>query len=150
MNKILALLLVTLCAVAQAQPVYRCENGRGDLSYQDKPCTPPPEASNIDDTRQQGIQQTLDVYKPPLGLKTTLKPLNDPKATEYSDNNRRCQNALRITELCGKFAGDFSCDARGFHHESAADVSVFKSVSAGKISDYNIGQCALRAANGGF
>jgi hypothetical protein len=36
------------------------------------------------------------------------------QAAHYAENRQRCQAALRVAELCGKFAGKFSCDEKGF------------------------------------
>src|SRR5580765_2159855 len=39
---------------------------------------------------------------------------NAQQAAHYAENRQRCEAALRIAEQCGKFAGKFSCDEKGF------------------------------------
>jgi hypothetical protein len=42
------------------------------------------------------------------------KLAEDRDAARYADNRLRCATALRVAALCGKHAGTFYCDAKGF------------------------------------
>jgi len=47
-------------------------------------------------------------------VRHNLRLASDRNEVQYAENRRRCQAALRVAELCGKFAGTFSCDDKGF------------------------------------
>jgi hypothetical protein len=62
----------------------------------------------------------------------------------YAGNRRRCQAALEVAELCGKFAGTFYCNERGFQHialEATARPALNRSAR------HKMERCALDAAD---
>lgn len=66
------------------------------------------------------------------------------KELQYDENRRRCQEALQVAELCGKFAGTFYCDEKGFQ-PIAPDLAI-KPVAMDNISRYRMERCALDVA----
>lgn len=51
-----------------------------------------------------------------IGMRVSARvnTLDASKAAQYAENRERCQAALRIAEQCGRFAGAFYCDEKGF------------------------------------
>lgn len=178
----LSFLLAALIADADAQPVYRCDDGLGHVAYQDKLCLEQNARSsearlqpvnvssrmsagevasyqlpvsgerdgNYYQRKQRRQQETIRARAETLRLQTLLVPSEDPRTVERADNQRRCQNALRIAALCGRPASTFSCDENGFHRGAATEVSL-SDVAVAKGADlYTSEQCSLRAANGGY
>ena len=48
------------------------------------------------------------------GLEARQRVVGDRQALQHAENRRRCESALRAAAACGKVAGTFYCDARGF------------------------------------
>lgn len=55
---------------------------------------------------------------------------------------------MQVAELCGKFAGTFSCNEKGFRLESGMEVSAAKPTVISNGSAFKIEQCALQASKG--
>lgn len=162
-----ALLLTIFSATVYAQPVYRCEGGSGQIVFQDRACTEQPaQATTLDvaifeardygqggwtdeQRRQRRIQAKDEGRAETLRVRMLQKPANDRKAAEYAENHLRCQNAMRIAALCGKFAGKFSCDEKGFRPEPVRDISAPRPGVVDNGSAFKMDQCALQAARGG-
>jgi hypothetical protein len=68
---------------------------------------------------------------------------NAEQAAHYAANRQRCQAALRIAKLCGKFAGRFSCDEKGFKEPEA---TARKPPALDAASTYRMERCAADAA----
>lgn len=160
------LLLTIFSATVYAQPVYRCETGPGQIAYQDQPCAEPAQATTADvaifeardygqggwsdeQRRQRRIQARSEARTETMRVRMLQKPANDRKAAEYAENHLRCQNAMRIAALCGKFAGRFSCDEKGFRPEPVRDISAPRLDVVDNGSAFKMEQCALQAAKGG-
>ena len=79
-----------------------------------------------------------------LRVQQNLKIASDRDAARYADNHRRCQAALQVAKLCGKFAGTFYCDDKGFQ-PIAADAAP-KPVAMDNAARYRMERCALDAA----
>lgn len=179
MKYALALSLTVFGAVANAQPIHRCEYSPGHVVYQDKLCMEPSAIDNAAQTQMsEPVTTHLSLDKPSFTspedghsswsrqqrkkhLQTMVKtrtetlhqlpqPLNDLKTAEYADNHRRCEKAMRVAAICGKFSGGFSCDEKGFRHEPITEDIAIKSAAMDNGNVFMIEQCALRAANGGF
>jgi hypothetical protein len=71
---------------------------------------------------------------------------NDRKEVQYAENRGRCQAALRVADLCGKFAGTFYCDARGFRPIAANAAALPVVMDNGTRN--RMEHCALAAATG--
>ena len=132
------LMLAAFSVVAYAQPIYRCGGDHGHIALQDRPCTERRDARNVaqahDETSSRRIFQKIS---------------GDRRITQYATNQRRCQNAMRIAALCGKFAGMFSCDEKGFRHEESTPVGALKPAAINHGSAFKMEQCALQATTGG-
>lgn len=70
-----------------------------------------------------------------------LKVSNDRQAARYAENRQRCQTALKVAELCGKFAGKFSCDEKGFK-----PISGGAAIKPVVLDTYKMELCAVQAA----
>lgn len=79
-----------------------------------------------------------------LRVQQLLRIANQRKEVQYAESRRRCQAALQVAQLCGKFAGTFYCDEKGFQ-PVAADAAV-KSVAMDSGSRFAMERCALDAA----
>lgn len=47
-------------------------------------------------------------------LQLLLQTLNIQRDAEYAASRARCENAMRIAAICGKYSGRFYCDDKGF------------------------------------
>ena len=79
-----------------------------------------------------------------LRVKQIQRIASDRNEAQYAENRRRCQAALQVAELCGKYAGTFYCDEKGFQ-PIAADPAVKPAVLDNR-SRYQMERCALDAA----
>lgn len=141
-------LLLTACGgVANAQPVYRCEVGFGQVAYQDSPCTQPPE-DNDTGYYARPLRVRFETHAEASRVQVALKHLNDHKTDQYAENRRSCEAAARIAALCGNFGRRFSCDEKGFRPESVTQAKAAKVAGIDDRNAYKIEQCALRAAMG--
>ncbi len=92
MKRLLAALLATACVAAYAQE-------RDD-------------AGAFDEKHVQ--EKHLERIAIGVRVQQNLRVARDRDEARYAENRRRCLAALQVAELCGKFAGTFSCDAKGF------------------------------------
>lgn len=157
------LLLMVASATAHAQPVYRCDDGLANVAYQDTPCdtgtaaprdpnAPIPslfelEAASPGDweigfASPRRTQAKQEGHAIALRVQERQKPLDERNAARHAQNRERCETALRIAERCGKNAGTFYCDARGF--QPVAPEA--RPILAGKVDKYQMERCALEAA----
>jgi len=77
-------------------------------------------------------------------MQQNLQAASDRDEVRYADNRRRCQAALEVAELCGKFAGTFYCNERGFQPmvpEATARPALNSSAR------HKMERCALDAAD---
>jgi hypothetical protein len=79
-----------------------------------------------------------------MRVQQNLKIASDRKEGQYAQNRRRCQAALQVAELCGKFAGTFYCDEKGFQ-PIAAGASA-RAVAMDNVGRHKMERCALDAA----
>jgi len=93
---------------------------------------------------QHAQEKRLEQIAIGLRVQQHLKIAHARKETRYAENRRRCQAALQVAERCGKFAGTFYCDDKGFQ-PITADVTV-KPVTMDNVSRYKMERCALDAA----
>ena len=77
-----------------------------------------------------------------LRVQRNLGISRDRDEARYAENRRRCQTALRVAELCGKFAGTFFCDEKGFQPITVL-VKQARTDNGGR---YKMARCALEAA----
>lgn len=164
MKFLLAPPLLAFCTLAFAQPYYRCDNGSGVLVLQDRPCvqmtqgSPGGSAASYDlamAERQIGLEQLQAQQRAQEAaadklesqrIRQLLKGSGERRSAQHGENRRRCETALRVAELCGKFAGRFSCDDQGFRLLPGAVAT--GEFAGGERQDYMVNQCALRAAMG--
>ena len=97
---------------------------------------------------QRRIKAKIAAKAETLRVNTLLKHYDDHKAAEYAANNRRCQNALQVASLCGKFAGRFSCDEKGFRPIAGTDSNTSRRPIMSNDNTFKMTQCALQATNG--
>ncbi len=104
------------------------------------------------DQRQRNLrrlQSKIEGHALALRAQTQVQSLNDRKAVQYAENQRRCQNAMQVAALCGKFAGRFYCDGKGFRKAITQDSSLKRPViSNGYQSAFKMEQCAKQAMKG--
>ena len=79
-----------------------------------------------------------------MRVQQNLKIESERKEAQYAENRRRCRAALQVAELCGKFAGTFYCDEKGFQ-PVAADASV-KPAVIGNVDRFKMERCPQDAA----
>lgn len=126
MKRLFAVLLMAFSAVAQGQQA-------------------PDDAQGTDPFGEEHAQEKrMEQIAIGLRVQQNLRIASDRKEAEYAQNRRRCQAALQVAELCGKYAGTFYCDEKGFQ-PIAADASV-KPVVMDNVSRYKMERCALDAA----
>lgn len=75
-----------------------------------------------------------------------LKAQREGKALEYAGNRHRCQDAMRISALCGKFAGMFFCDDQGFRPIPQTERGARRMPALSNDQAFTMEQCALQAA----
>ncbi len=164
---ILGCLLLSLPAAAQT--TYRCQSSIGQFTFQDRPCprvadadaprTPrsstgfdaqPTGGSDWSQQQRRYLQQRAraESAASALRVKSHLKSQTDRQAAGHATSQRNCVDALQIARLCGKFAGQFSCDDRGFVRESLADRRLRGSTASDGLGAHDIDRCALQAASG--
>lgn len=129
MKRLLAILLATAGIAAHAQEAPDNPQGSG---Y----------AGPFDEKHVQ--QKRLDQIAIGLRVQRNLRIEADRKEVQYAENRRRCQAALRVAELCGKFAGTFYCDAKGFR--SIAPALAARPKAMDHDARYKMQRCTLDAA----
>lgn len=166
MKTTLALLLTVFSATTYPGSIYRCDDSAGGMTFRDQACDQEPvdpgtsqspatqaespvvsddAIAHSDRQRQQRRRQAKrEAPAEALRVRLLLESSDDIQETGYAENRARCQNALQIAELCGKDAGLFSCDAKGFRHSSIAP----KGAEIDNGARFKIEQCALQARKG--
>jgi hypothetical protein len=129
MRRHLAILLTASCVVAHAQEAPDYPQGSG---Y----------AGSFDEKHAR--EKQLEQIAIGVRVQQILKVASDRHEVQYAENRRRCQAALKVAELCGKFAGTFYCDEKGFQ-PIAPDLAV-KPAILDNGSRYKMERCALDAA----
>ena len=123
MKYTLALLLLGSSSAAFAQPIHRCVDHQGQLSFQSNACPniearlasfEPSERQIARDHREQA---RVDSHAEHQRMQTLLEASDVANAELDANNQRRCLGALRAAKMCGRFAGMFSCGKHGFQHE---------------------------------
>lgn len=82
-------------------------------------------------------------------LELLQKPFRDRQAVGHAGNLRRCENAMRVAALCGKHAGMFFCDEKGFRPAPVTPTNILRRVTLSNGEAFNMEQCALQAMKGG-
>lgn len=82
-----------------------------------------------------------------LRVERNLTIARERNEVRYAENRSRCQAALRVAELCGKFSGTFSCNEHGFQPIPAGRA--VKPPARDDASRYRMQRCALDAARHG-
>lgn len=93
-------------------------------------------------TEQHVQAKRLERIAMGLRAQQNLRIARGRQEIRYAENRRRCQQALRVAELCGKFAGTFYCDEKGF--EPVAPGFARPAVLDSR-SRYKMDRCALDA-----
>lgn len=171
MTQYALLLFATMFAwEAQAQTLYRCQSSIGQFSFQDRPCPTATVAGAVlgaqtnsypsarhngtgDWSRAQSVQRQrrtqTESDASASRVKAHLKSESDHRDAGHAASQRNCRGAMQIAALCGKFAGMFSCDSRGFVRESSKQPALLADRSMGKpASAFTMQRCALQAASG--
>jgi len=121
MKHALLVLLVTVSASAHAQ---------GSSPWTNERFTP--------EHQQEKQRERLAIA---LRVEQLQGASNDRNEVQYAANRRRCQAALRVAELCGKHAGTFYCDAKGFRPLEAEAAA--RPVVMSNDARYRMERCAL-------
>lgn len=152
MHLVLAILIALIAPVAAAQPLYRCDDDSGKVTYQDTPCvvlpsrpfveTPSaPGELNSEPPDHRSLQEDARLVAMKSRVRQLMKPANDRRTAQYAVNRERCEAALRIAEQCGKFAGAFYCNEQGFKATANFKPPILDNISRNKME-----RCALDAA----
>ena len=126
MKRLLAILLTAFSAVAHAQQAPQGTDNAGPVG------------------EEHAQEKRLEQLAIGVRVQQNLKIASDRKEVQYAENRRRCQAALQVAELCGKFAGTFYCDEKGF--QPIAPHLAIKPVALGRVDAYRMERCALDAA----
>lgn len=94
------------------------------------------DGSSREQRRQKHLQRQRDTSMPPQEFR---------KQDQYAANRARCQTALQVATMCGKYAGRFSCGERGFRLATPIGVD---GTAIGPAEIFKMDRCALQAANG--
>ena len=78
-----------------------------------------------------------------LRVQQNLKVASDRNEVQYAESRRRCQAALEVAELCGKYAGTFYCDEKGF--QPIAPGGAAKPAPMDNTERYKMERCVLDA-----
>ena len=132
MKRALLALLMAFSVAAHAQ---RAPDGAEDAPY--KGYAGPYGEKHVQKKRLERIAIGLRVQQ-------LQRVASDRKEVQYAENRRRCQAALQVAQLCGKFAGTFYCDEKGFQPIAAGARA--KPVAMNNGSRYTMERCALDAA----
>lgn len=129
-------LITTFSAAIHASPVYRCEYGQGNVAYQDTPCPTPrtsvattdfftaPDATGPWDSGRPDPRRLLAQQEGraiAIRVRARQAVSDGRNAPQYAENRSRCAMALRVADECGKYAGTFYCDEKGFQPTPKAD-----------------------------
>lgn len=95
-------------------------------------------------TEQHVQAKRLERIAMGLRAQQNLRIARGRQEIRYAENRRRCQQALRVAELCGKFAGTFYCDEKGF--EPVAPAFAARPAALDNRSRYKMDRCALDAS----
>jgi hypothetical protein len=128
MKGTLLALLVALSAVAHAQQAPDGDQGSGYAG--------PFGEKHVEEKRLEQVVIGLRVRQ-------NLRIEADRKELQYAKNRQRCQEALRVAELCGKFAGTFYCDEKGFQ-SITANVAI-KPAAMDNVGRHKMERCAQDA-----
>jgi len=77
-------------------------------------------------------------------VRHNLRLASDRNEAQYAENRRRCQAALQVAELCGKFAGTFYCDEKGFKPITVDTAT--RPIVMDNSTRHKMERCALDAA----
>ena len=77
-----------------------------------------------------------------LRVREHLRLARERDEARYAESRRRCQAALKVAELCGKHAGTFYCDDKGFKPTNPAA----RPAALGNSARYKMERCVLDAA----
>jgi len=174
MKAALLLLLTAFSAALHAQAVYRCEDGVANVTYRDTPCAVSVAANGADQSQPYApgapapplVLAGLEAASPgdweigqpsarrdrarseglaiALRVRARQKPQDDRNAARHAENRQRCGVAMRVADRCGKFAGLFYCDEKGFV-PIAQDVAR-RPVVLDNGSRYTMERCAAQEA----
>lgn len=103
---------------------------------------------NPQQTKPRRLYTKMGVRAETLRLRALQQPLADLKTANDTENHRRCQNAMQVAALCGKFAGKFYCDEKGFRPLAITEISTRTPPVINNGNEFKMTQCALQAARG--
>lgn len=136
-----------------ADPIHRCVDHRGQLSFQGNPC-PDIEAklaSLESGDRQVPLNRRAEgrigAHAEGQRLQALLQKDNAEKDRLDKINQNRCLSALRAARMCGRFAGMFSCGKHGFQHEEPSaknSVDLLRAVRDG--GEFTMRQCVQQVS----
>lgn len=130
MNRLFAVLLMASCLAAHAQEEWENPHDNGYAGPFGK--------KHAEEKRLEGLAIGKRVQRN-LGI------ARDRDEVRYAANRRRCQAALHVSALCGRYAGRFSCDEKGF--QPIAPRLATKPAALDNSGRYRMERCALEAGN---
>jgi hypothetical protein len=135
MKHLPVILLLTFSVVAQAQQTPDDVQDIGYAGY-----AGPYGAKHVQKKRLERIAIGRRVQQ-------NLRIASIRKEVQYDKNRRQCQAALQVAELCGKFAGTFYCNEKGFQ-PIAPDLAI-KAPVMDNVGRYRMERCALDVVRSG-
>lgn len=94
--------------------------------------------------REHAQQKQRELAAISRRVQASLRMASARREAQYADNRRRCHAALRVAAICGKFAGTFTCDEKGFK-PTEADAGAAPTVM-NRHDRYRMERCALDVA----
>jgi hypothetical protein len=91
-----------------------------------------------------GVQARQESAALALRLQARQRLNDDRRATQHARNRNRCEAALRVAESCGKYAGMFRCNDKGF--QSIPEADRIKAPVLDRAGTYRMERCALDMA----
>jgi len=152
MKYTLALLLLGSTSIVHAEPIHRCVDHQGQLTFQSNPC-PNIEArlASYQPGERQATwdrkQSKSEVHAESQRVQAMLHASDVETAALDASNQRRCRSALRAAKMCGRFAGMFSCGERGFQREEPTaknSIDLLLAVKGG--GEANMQRCVQQAS----
>lgn len=153
MKYTIAFLLLGVPSILWADPIHRCVDHQGQLSFQSNPCPDiETKLASLDPGARQApldrrTEARAEVHAEGRRMQTLLKEDNAEKDRLDKNNQNRCLSALRAARMCGRFAGMFSCGKRGFQHEEPSaknSVELLRAIRGGR--EFTMRQCVQQVS----
>lgn len=90
--------------------------------------------------RPEAVKEQLAIG---IRVNARVRSVDARRAAQYAENRERCEAALRVAEQCGKYAGAFYCDEKGF--KAIPESQRVRPVARDSRSPLEAKRCAMTA-----